>query len=97
MRSALQYMPNATVVANIAFVLSLTPTPPEIFKFVLGIAREIATALILKPNDLVMGAQLFAAMTAKATTTQCGLGQTVAACILSTAKATNAPLRDLAR
>ena len=90
-------MPNATVVANIACVLSLTPIPPEIFKFVLGIARGIPTALILKPNDLVMEAPLFAAMTAKGTITQCGLGQTVVACIPSTVKATNAPLLDLAR
>ncbi len=90
-------MPNATVVANIVCVLSLTPIPLEIFKFVLGIVREITTALILKPNDLVMEAQPFAAMTAKATTTQCGLGQTVVVCIPSTAKATNARLLNLAR
>lgn len=90
-------MPNATVVANIVCVLSLTPILPEIYKFVLGILREIATALILKLNDLMMEAQLFAAMTAKVTTTQCGLGQTVVGCIPSTAKATNARLLNLGR
>jgi hypothetical protein len=77
---------------NIVCALSRIQTRPAIFRFALGMAKEIHIASIQKHSDREMAARQSEAATAKATATRFDHGPISTECILWTAKATGALL-----